>query len=206
MRLNHRLARERAIPDDIAAQVRDIVGAVERADLSHWETIDPRHAVIVLKSAIAAQRALEDLASPDARDRLRLALDSLGQALAAIAEGEPISDERSPKELVQWLAERSEVAQVRLADLLGVSPRQFQRWISPHEAAHPEGDDLRKMRAVARIVNQLRFVLTPSGTIEWFSWPRRELNGRAPSELLDDPEELPELTRIAGSMRATYAG
>ena len=43
-----------------------------------------------------------------------------------------------------------QVSQAELAHLLGVSPRQFQRWLSPAETAGPEGPDLRRVRAVAR--------------------------------------------------------
>src|SRR6266536_1833818 len=193
MRLNNRLARTRTIPADVAEAVREIADAVERTDIARWDSIDPRHTVLVLRAAVSAQRALE---RPRSRDRLRLALDSLGQAFAAIAELEPVGDDRSPKELVQLLAAQTEVAQARLAELLGVSPRQFQRWLSPHESAQPEGEDLRRVRAVARIVNQLRFVLTPAGAVDWFDWPRDDLRGRTPSDLLDDPEQLPELTRV----------
>jgi uncharacterized protein (DUF2384 family) len=136
---------------------------------------------------------------------LRVALESLRQGFAAIAESEPVADERSPKEVARWLAEKTEVPQNRLAELFGVSLRQFQRWVSPQERAQPEGDDARRVRAVARIVNQLRFSLTPAGAIEWFSWPRDDLDGRRPIELLDEPGRLPELTALAGSMRSTYA-
>jgi hypothetical protein len=109
------------------------------------------------------------------------------------------------QEIVQCLAERTEVSQARLAALFEVSPRQFQRWISTSETTQPEGDDAHKVRAVARIVNQLRFVLTPVGTIDWFEWPRDDLGGQTPAQLLADSQRLPELTQIAGSMRSTYA-
>jgi hypothetical protein len=136
---------------------------------------------------------------------LRVALESIRQGFAAIAESEPVSDERSSKELVHWLVQVTEVPQSRLARLIGVSTRQFQRWASSTEPSSPEGDDARKVRAIARIVGQLRFVLTPAGTIDWFDWPRDDLRGRTPSDLLDDPQRLPELTLAAGSMRSTYA-
>jgi hypothetical protein len=201
MRLNDRLAESKTIPREIREQVRAISEAVEQTDIAHWDAIDPRHTVFVLRAAISAQLALESRS----RDGLRLALDSLGQAFAAIAELEPVSDSRSGKELVQWLAARTEVAQARLAELIGVSPRQFQRWLSPHEVAQPEGGDLRKVRALARIVNQLRFALTPAGVVEWFGWKLPDLGGKSPAQLLDDPEQLPKLVRVAGGMRATYA-
>ena len=204
MQLNHRLAEHDTIPADIQVVVREITDAVDRSD-GHWESIDPRYVEILLRSSLSAQLALMEPDLPESRDRLRLALDSLGQAFAAIAELEPVSDERPPKELVMWLAARTEVSQAQLARLLGVSPRQFQRWLSPNESARPEGDDLRKVRAVAGIVNQLRFALTPAGVVEWFGWSLPDLDGRRPADLLDEPGRLPDLIRVAAGMRATTA-
>jgi uncharacterized protein (DUF2384 family) len=204
-RLNDRLAGERTIPLEIADEVREIAAAVDQTNVRRWETIDPYHAVIVLHSAVSAQRAVEEPDSPSARDQLRIALESIRQSLAAIAEREPVGDERAPKEIVQWLASRTEVPQARLADLLGVSARQLQRWLSPSERTQPEGEDARKVRLVARIVNQLRFVLTPAGTVEWFGWPRADLGERRPLDLLEDPAAEPTLVTTAAAMRSTFA-
>jgi DNA-binding transcriptional regulator YiaG len=204
-RLNDRLAGEPTIPAEIAEAVREIAAGLDQTNLRRFEAIDPHHAVIVLHSAVSAQRALEEPDSPAARDQLRVALESIRQSLAAIAEREPASDERSPKQIVQWLAERTEVPQSKLAELLGVSARQLQRWISPSESAQPEGEDARKVRLVARIINQLRFVLTPAGTVDWFYWPRSDLDSRRPLDLLDEPSQEPTLTVIAAAMRSTLA-
>jgi uncharacterized protein (DUF2384 family) len=204
-RLNDHLAGEPTIPEAIALQVRDIAAGVDQTNLQRWERIDPRHAVIVLQSTLTAQRAIDEPSSTVARDQLRVALESLRQALAAIAEREPVSDERSTKEIVQWLAARTEVPQTKLAELLGVSSRQLQRWTSHTEKAQPEGAEARKIRVVARVVNQLRFVLSPAGTIEWFGWPRSDLGDKRPVDLLDDPAEEPALLTIASAMRSTLA-
>jgi DNA-binding transcriptional regulator YiaG len=204
-RLNDRLAGERTIPPEIAVAVREIAAGIEETNARRWDSIDPTHAVIVLRSALSARRALEEPSSPPARDQLRVALESIRQSLTAIAEREPVSAERTPKQIVRWLAAATEVPQARLADLLGVSARQLQRWLSPSESARPEGEDARRVRLVARIVNQLRFALTPSGTVEWFGWTRSDLGSRAPRELLGDPIEEPRLLMIAGAMRSTLA-
>lgn len=203
--LNDRLASEPAIPPDISEAVRKIAAAIDETNLHRWEMIDPHHAVVVLHSAISAQRALEDPDARRARDHLRIALESIRQSLTAIAEREPVGDERSPKEIVQWLVQKTEVPQGRLAELFRVSARQFQRWASSTETTQPEAEDARKVRAVARIVNQLCFVLTPAAAIDWFEWPRDDLGGQTPAELLDDPQREPGLTAIAGAMRSTYA-
>ena len=205
-RLNDRLAGERTIPAEIADAVRELAAGVDQTNLRRWEAIDPHHAVIVLRAAVSAQRALEDPGSSAARDQLRIALESIRQALAAIAERASVSDERTPKQIVQWLAVRTEVSQQTLAQLLGVSARQLQRWLSQSEAVQPEGDDARKVRVIARVVNQLRFVLSPAGTIDWFGWPRTDLDQRRPLDLLDDPAEEPTLVMVAGAMRSQLAG
>jgi DNA-binding transcriptional regulator YiaG len=204
-RLNDRLAAEPTIPAAIVDTVRELAAGVDQTNLRRWEAIDPHHAVIVLHSAVSAQRAIEEPDAPAARDQLRVALESIRQSLAAIAEREPVGDERNPKQIVQWLAERTEVSQATLADLLGVSARQLQRWLSAVEAAQPEGEDARKVRLVARLVNQLRFVLTPAGTVDWFSWPRTDLDRQRPRDLLDDPAAEPTLAMIAGAMRSQLA-
>ncbi len=203
--LNQRLAAERTIPRGVSKAVHDVAAGVTDTALARWDRIDPRHAVILLQSVVAAQEAIDDQRPRRGRDRLRIALETMRQAFAAIAEGENLSDERSSKELVRWLVDTTEVPQVRLAEVIGVSPRQFQRWASPNEAGQPEGDDARRVRAIARIVNQLRFVLTPGGAIDWFDWPRRDMRGRSPRELLGDPERLPQLTAAAAAMRSTSA-
>jgi uncharacterized protein (DUF2384 family) len=203
--LNDRLAREPSIPGEIAASVHEMVAGIAfQTAAARWEAVDPYLALIIHRALIQAEDAVRRAAEPGARDRLRVALESMRQGFAAIAESEPIADERSPKDIVRWLADTTEVPQNRLAALLGVSLRQFQRWLST-QGAQPEGDDARRARAIARIVNQLRFSLTPAGAVEWFGWPRDDLGGARPADLLGRPERLPELAAIAGSMRSTYA-
>lgn len=202
--LNDRLSRESTIPIEVVQAVHEIAaGLVDRTSMARWEAIDPYLALVIHRAVIQAQEAVQHPGDRHARDQLRVALESLRQGFAAIAENESVADERSPKEITRWLVETAEVSQNRLAELLGVSLRQFQRWVSPHETTEPESEDARRVRAVARIVNQLRFVLTPTGAIEWFSWPRDDLAGRSPKDVLQDANRLPELTAIAGSMRAT---
>jgi uncharacterized protein (DUF2384 family) len=204
-RLNARLARERTIPVEIAEAVHAIASDIgAEGGAARWEAIDPHLTLIVHRAVIQAEEAVRRPNDTEARDRLRVALESLRQGFAGIAENEPVADERSPKEVARWLAEVTEVPQSRLAGLFGVSLRQFQRWVSTEEAAQPGGDDARRVRAVARIVNQLRFALTPAGAVEWFGWPRDDLEGGRPIDLLDEPDKLPELTALAGRMRSTY--
>ena len=202
--LSMQLAYHETIPPEIQADVRELTDAVDRHEGS-WQSVDPHYIEILLRATLSAQLALMEPDLPESRDRLRFALDGLASAFDAIAESRPVSDERTGKELVNWLAERTEVSQAELAKLLGVSPRQFQRWLSPAEKAGPEGADLRRVQQIARIVNQLRFALTPAGVIDWFTWQLPDLAGERPIDLLDDPERLPVLIGIAADMRSTTA-
>ena len=196
---NERLARRGEIEEEDAGVVEALGAAVGQA--RRWEeTVDPYLVALLHRGVIQAQHAV---ATGD-RDELRLALARLVHALSAIADAEPVSADRTPKEVAQWLAGALAVPQRRLAELLGVDLRRFQRWISEREAAGPEGSDARRVRAVAALANQLRHALTADGVVDWFDWPQRDLGGSTPRELLDDTRRLPDLLAAAGAMRATY--
>ena len=91
-----------------------------------------------------------------------------------------------------------------LAELLGVDLRRFQRWISPRERTQPEGEEARRLRAVARHRRASCGTRSrPRACVAWFDWPRPELGGATPRELLGDPVRLPDLLLAAGSTRST---
>ena len=136
--------------------------------LERWTAADPYLALLVHRAVLDAQAAVEE----EARDALRIALERLSHALAALGEAEEVGDARTPKELARWLVAAVEVPQRDLADLLGVDLRRFQRWISARERTRPEGEEARRLRALARIVGQLRHAFTPAGVVAWFDWPR----------------------------------
>src|SRR3954447_1963262 len=106
--LSMQLAYHETIPAEIQATVRELTDAVDRHEGS-WSSVDPHYIEILLRTTLSAQLALREPDLPESRDRLRLALDGLASAFDAIAESRPVSDERTGKELVAWLAERTEV-------------------------------------------------------------------------------------------------
>jgi len=197
--LNDRLAAEERVPPQVGTDVARLAGAVRATPLERWIAADPYLALLVHRAVLDARAAVED----DARDALRIALERLSHALAALGEAEEVGDARSPKELARWLVGAVEVPQRDLAELLGVDLRRFQRWISARERTRPEGEEARRLRALARIVGQLRHAFTPAGVVAWFDWPRPELGGATPRQLLPDPVRLPELLLAAGSTRST---
>jgi hypothetical protein len=197
--LNDALAAEARVPAGMGASVGALAAAVRATPLERWTAADPYLALLVHRAVLDAQAAVEDRS----RDALRIALERLSHALSALGEAEEVGDARSPKELARWLAAAVEVPQRDLADLLGVDLRRFQRWISARERTRPEGEEARRLRALARVVGQLRHSFTPAGVVAWFDWPRADLGGATPRELLGDPVRLPELMLAAGSTRST---
>jgi hypothetical protein len=197
--LNDLLAAEARVPAGVGAEVARLAAAVRATPLERWTAADPYLALLVHRAVLDAQAAVEG----EERDELRIALERLSHALAALGEAEEVGDERTPKELARWLVAAVEVPQRDLADLLGVDLRRFQRWISARERTRPEGEEARRLRAIARLVGQLRHSFTAAGVIAWFDWPRPELGGVTPRELLADPVRLPDLLLAAGSTRST---
>ena len=128
--VNDRLAGEPRVSADVGAAVAALGAAVRATPLERWTAADPYLALLVHRAVLDAQAAVDD----DARDALRIALERLSHALAALGEAEEVGDARSPKELARWLAAAVEVPQRDLADLLGVDLRRFQRWISAARA------------------------------------------------------------------------
>jgi hypothetical protein len=187
------------VPGEIAGEVAGFARAVRATPLVRWTAADPYLALLVHRAVLDAQAAVEGAD----RDGLRIALERLGHALAALGEAEEVGEERTPEELARWLVGAVEVPQRDLAALLGVDLRRFQRWISPRAGTRPAGEEARRLRAVARLVGQLRHAYTAAGVLAWFDRPQRALGGAAPRELLGDPLRLPDLLLAAGSLRST---
>jgi hypothetical protein len=197
--VNDRMAAETGVPADAGAEVAALAAAVRATPLDRWTAADPYLALLVHRAVLDAAAAVEE----EERDALRIALERLSHALAALGEAEEVGDARSPKELAQWLVSALDVPQRDLAALLGVDLRRFQRWISARERTQPDGEEARRLRAVARLAGQLRHAFTPAGVVAWFDWARPELGGATPREVLGDPVRLPELLLAAGSVRST---
>jgi uncharacterized protein (DUF2384 family) len=88
-----------------------------------------------------------------------------------------------------------------IADLVGVDRRTLARW--RHQSDRPPS---RRLRVFARLVAILRHNWDEQGMVEWFQRPRRELGGRKPAALMDDPMAEPLLISAARSGRSQYAG
>jgi len=165
--------------------------------------IEDPHLLIELQRAVLAAKLALNREDPERRGILRVQLERMREIVRAATAEEPVSDWRSANEIATWLNENTGVSQRRLADLLGVGKRTFQRWVAG--TSSPSGDRERRLRIVARLVNHLRYALTPQGVIGWFERPREELDGRAPRDLLAEPDALSRLEGLARRLREPIA-
>lgn len=202
---NRRLAREVETPASVIGTVEAISDAIAVDDQQELAAVNPWLWIRVQGAALRAQAALRD-DDPRRRRQLRLALEQLRFLFARLADREPIGEDRPAGEVARWLEDTlPSVPQPRKASLLGVAARTYQRWISDRESTTPSAEDERRLRVVARIVNQLRHSLTGPGVIDWFDHPRADLAGAAPAEVLDDPEQLEGLLAAAAASRGNVA-
>lgn len=202
---NRALAATRDVPDDVSELVRGLADQMAELDAEGVADADPYLVVALQGAAIGALRALEQNDPADARRRLRYRLEQMRHVFRDLAAGQPVAEDRPAKDVARWLVGAVDVPQRRLADLLGVRERTFQRWISDSEPSRPEGDDARRLRIVARIAAHLRHSLTGPGVVGWFERPRRELAGKPPVALLDDPDAVGRLLTLASGVRSSAA-
>jgi uncharacterized protein (DUF2384 family) len=101
------------------------------------------------------------------------------------------------EDLGQWLPH---VPDQTIASFLGVDRRTLSRWRG-QVGQQPR----RNLRLFARLVAILRHNWDEEGIIAWFERPRRELDGRKPAALIEDPNAEPELIDAARSGRNQYA-
>jgi uncharacterized protein (DUF2384 family) len=202
---NDRLAMQADVPADIAGLVKELAASLAQVDEAEVSAFDPYLLIALQKAALGAREALDlDDEAPKRRE-IRYRLEQMRHAFRDLASEEVVSDERPAKEIARWLADVVDVSQQRLAGLLEVEKRTFQRWISETETTSPEGDDARRLRVVARVVNQLRHSLTATGVIGWFEQPTPELDDRTPASLLHDPAATVKLVGLAGALRSSVA-
>ncbi|WP_249010369.1 hypothetical protein [Conexibacter sp. DBS9H8] len=202
---NARLAGSAETPAAVIGLVEDLADAIGAGDRSSVATVNPWLWIQVQGAALRAQAALRE-EDPVRRRALRLALEQLRFLFARIAERAPVGEAEPAGAIARWLeATLAAVPQAQKAALVGVSPRTYQRWIAAGEAVHLGAEEERRLRVLARLVNQLRHSLTAPGVIDWFDTPRQDLDGAAPGELLGDPARLEALLGAAAASRGHVA-
>ena len=134
---------------------------------------------------------------------MRIALEQFRHTLRDIVENQPYSDDAPIRDILARTVETVAAPQKTLAELLGVSVRQLQRWLAA-DGPEPAADDAARIRVVAQIINQLRHSFTGPGAVAWF-YRRHPVLGRRPIDLLDDPLRYPQVLGAATAARAMTA-
>lgn len=195
------LQRSSTVPGDVASVIDGVGAALDAAHVQ--QEADPYLTAALWKAAYRAEKALRDEDPAQRRRAVRIALEQFRQALRDITEDRPYSADVPVGEVLAGTVQTLGVPQKDVADLLGVSVRQLQRWLS-EGGSEPSADDAGRIRAVGQIVNQLRHTFTGHGVLAWFQRDHPAL-GLPPIKLLEDPLRYPEVLRLARSARAMAA-
>jgi uncharacterized protein (DUF2384 family) len=202
---NRQLAREDEVPESIVRLIRDLCDQIADTGTEALQGIDPYFWIELQQAALRAQQVAYEDDPTERRRRARVALEQLRFLLTRLAERQPVAEDRPIEEVVRWLDAVVAVPQRRKAHLLNVSARTYQRWVSATDATRPEGEDERAIRLLARIVSQLRHSLGGGGVVDWLTYPREELDGARPIDLLRVPEATDRLLGTAVATRSIAA-
>jgi hypothetical protein len=158
--------------------------------------LDSDAASEIRKRLIEMATRRDDEGLLDMADRALIEAEAVRHIFRDMLQEQPAADFRDAGAIVrlleQWLPDLS-VGQ--LAELFDVSVRQLQR------RRKEGGASTRRMQIVARLVALLRGGWTDEGVYAWFYRPRRELGGKAPIEVIDDPSCERDLILMAKAGR-----
>ncbi|MFZ0168077.1 MAG: hypothetical protein WAL64_01490 [Candidatus Dormiibacterota bacterium] len=138
----------------------------------------------------------QELDTVHSRDRAAIAFLAVIQILEADASSRTNT---TSSELAQQLLTELEVTHDTLGAWLRVSPRTIQRWVSKEVTPSPE--QAARLQALARIVEQLRFVYPPRGINQFLQRPVERWSKRSTVQILDDEELVREAEEAVRRIR-----
>lgn len=172
---------------------------VQMDDELHGADFDPEWLAEFRGLLLDSLRAMQNDRPLDGFDELLLAIEAMRHLLRDALDGHVERGEDDiaavVEQLHQWLPR---VSQPELAELMGISIRQYQRW------GHMHSPPTRRAQIVARMIAILRRSWTDAGVVAWFYRPRHELDGQAPLDVLDDAAWEPALFRAVRQGRAQH--
>ncbi|WP_141772998.1 hypothetical protein, partial [Mycobacterium malmoense] len=160
------LQRSKTVPGEVGQLVDSFERTLGAATPLRLEA-DPYLTTTLWAAAYSAEKALRHDNKERQRRDVRIALEQFRHALRDIVENRPYADDVPIRDVLTRTAEVLAAPQKTLADLLGVSVRQLQRWLA-QDGAEPAADDAARIRAVGQLVNQLRHSFTGPGVVAWF--------------------------------------
>ncbi|MGH9056637.1 MAG: hypothetical protein ACRDYY_12370 [Acidimicrobiales bacterium] len=188
-----------AVPEAVAQLVDSFEPSLHAATPMRLQA-DPYLATALFAAAFRAEKALRhDNVEAQRRD-LRLALEQFRHALRDIVSDQPVGADAPVREVLAFTVSVVSVPQKDIAELLGVSTRQLQRWLSKG-GPEPTGDDEARIRIVGQLANQLRHSFTGPGVLAWF-YREHPVTHVSPVKWLGDPLHYPALVSAATAARA----
>jgi uncharacterized protein (DUF2384 family) len=199
-----RLSNETAVDNSFKDRLGLLADRLDRLREELLPDDFDKNQIVVMFNALFAIRKLIDSADEkptlDTCDALLLNIERIRHVLRDALDEHVtgVANDRGlvVKELREWLPN---TPWTTIANLVGVDRRTLNRW------AKQSGPPGRRLARVARLVAILRHAWTEPGVLGWFDRPRRDLDGRKPRALLDDPAAEEALIMAARSGRSQYA-
>ncbi|MGZ4267637.1 MAG: hypothetical protein ACXVFK_04785 [Solirubrobacteraceae bacterium] len=205
---SQRLRREPTVPPSIIGLLSDLCDEIGEMSPGDLQSVAPTDWIAVQSAALRTLSAIRhDEDERQQRRDLRLLTEELRFRMARIADAQSFSEERPAKDVVQWLDSVWSVPQAAKGAVFDVSDRTWQRWAATNESGHPTGDADRHVRLVARVVGDLRYLLTANGVLAWLQTSEPDLGDRTPLEVIQagDADGLSQLFALVARARSGAA-
>jgi hypothetical protein len=208
--MSRRVTQEREVPQWIGTWLADVCTAIGETPATDLEGIAEHDWASLQAAALRLAGAVFHADNEDPhklRRRVRLGIEELKFRMARLAEAQPVNDSQPIRAVAAWLDKSLDLTQAAKAELFGISERTWQRWTSEHEPAEPTGDTATKVRLLARVVNELRHVMTATGSARWAQKPLPDLGGLTPLQAFGeaDPELIGKVFTLIAAARAGAA-
>jgi hypothetical protein len=152
-----------------------------------------------LIDGLEALNELDEARPLDAVDLFVVHAEAVRHIVRDALDGQPEGDESDARQLLEGISmQLPGISRKELGQLIGVGERQVQRLAK--DGATPS----RRLQLVARLIALLFRSWTPAGVIAWFYRQRNDLEGRAPIDVLDDPDFERDLMLAARRGRAQH--
>jgi hypothetical protein len=149
---------------------------------------------------LQALNAIDEERPLDSVDAFLVHAEAVRHIVRDALDGQPDGSESSAKELLDGLDQKLPgISKKQIGNLIGVGERQVQR-LAKDEGRTPS----RRLQLVARLAALLWRAWTPAGVVAWFYRDRPDLDGRAPIDVLEDPDYERALMLAARRGRAQH--
>jgi hypothetical protein len=180
--LSAALAAKREIPDFVISRVLAINAMYTEAKdaglANSPATERVSDAIRTLEAAVL------EVPEDRSRKRISLELENVRDALYDLMEQNHVADDQNFADIIQWLAETThEVPRAELARVMNVDEKTLTRWLN--EGRSPGVANNFRVRAIAKLVNELGHTMTTPGLMLWLSRPKTSLGGATPVEHIE---------------------